>query len=86
MRAGTSLTIQMATGCSITVAFMNQYDRTLFRMLLTWVPGRRMDAVGDMGTSNVDFFASEHDLGLPMPFGDHSGVMRFQPTTPLTPS
>jgi hypothetical protein len=37
---------------------------------------------GDMGTSNVDFFASEHDLGLPMPFGDHSGVMRFQPTTP----
>ena len=37
---------------------------------------------GDMGTNNVDFFASEHDLGLPMPFGDHSGVMRFQPTTP----
>jgi hypothetical protein len=37
---------------------------------------------GDMGTSNVDFFGSEHDLGLPMPFGDHSGVMRFQPTTP----
>ena len=37
---------------------------------------------GDMGSSNVDFFASEHDLGLPMPFGDHSGVMRFQPTTP----
>jgi len=37
---------------------------------------------GDMGASNVDFFASEHDLGLPMPFGDHSGVMRFQPTTP----
>jgi predicted phosphodiesterase len=36
---------------------------------------------GDMG-SNVDFFATEHDLGLPMPFGDHSGVMRFQPTTP----
>jgi hypothetical protein len=36
---------------------------------------------GDMGTNNVDFFASEHDLGLPMPFGDHSGVMRFQPTT-----
>lgn len=37
---------------------------------------------GDMGTANVDFFASEHDLGLPMPFGDRSGVMRFQPTTP----
>lgn len=37
---------------------------------------------GDMGTNNVDFFATEHDLGLPMPFGDHSGVMRFQPTTP----
>jgi hypothetical protein len=37
---------------------------------------------GDTGTNNVDFFASEHDLGLPMPFGDHSGVMRFQPTTP----
>ena len=37
---------------------------------------------GDMGTNNVDFFTSEHDLGLPMPFGDHSGVMRFQPTTP----
>ena len=35
-----------------------------------------------MGTNNVDYFASEHDLGLPMPFGDHSGVMRFQPTTP----
>ncbi|MBL9162048.1 MAG: metallophosphoesterase [Planctomycetaceae bacterium] len=37
---------------------------------------------GDMGNANVDFFASEHDLGLPMPFGDRSGVMRFQPTTP----
>ena len=37
---------------------------------------------GDMGTANVDFFASEHDLGLSMPFGDRSGVMRFQPTTP----
>src|ERR1044071_5579972 len=37
---------------------------------------------GDMGTANVDFFASEHDLGLPMPFGDRSGVMRFQATTP----
>lgn len=37
---------------------------------------------GDMGSNNVDFFGSEHDLGLPMPFGDHSGVMRFQPTTP----
>lgn len=37
---------------------------------------------GDTGTNNVDFFASEHDLGLPMPFGDHSGLMRFQPTTP----
>jgi hypothetical protein len=37
---------------------------------------------GDMETNNVDFFASEHDLGLPMPFGDHSGVMRFQSTTP----
>jgi predicted phosphodiesterase len=37
---------------------------------------------GDMGTNNARFFASEHDLGLPMPFGDHSGVMRFQPTTP----
>ena len=36
----------------------------------------------DTGTNNVDFFSSEHDLGLPMPFGDHSGVMRFQPTTP----
>ena len=37
---------------------------------------------GNMGTNNVDYFASEHDLGLPMPFGNHSGVMRFQPTTP----
>ncbi len=37
---------------------------------------------GDMGTNNVDFFASEQDLGLAMPFGDNSGVMRFQPTTP----
>lgn len=37
---------------------------------------------GDMGTDNVDFFSSEHDLGLPMPFGDNTGVMRFQPTTP----
>lgn len=37
---------------------------------------------GDMGTNNVDFFGSEHELGLAMPFGDHSGVMRFQPTTP----
>jgi hypothetical protein len=37
---------------------------------------------GTMGTNNVAFFASEHDLGLPMPFGDHSGVMRFQATTP----
>lgn len=37
---------------------------------------------GDMGTNNVSFFASEHDLGLPMPFGDNSGMMRFQPTTP----
>ena len=37
---------------------------------------------GDMGTNNVSFFASEHDLGLPMPFGDHSGVMRFEPTSP----
>ncbi|RIK75645.1 MAG: hypothetical protein DCC67_14980 [Planctomycetota bacterium] len=37
---------------------------------------------GDMGATGVKFFASEHDLGLPMPFGDHSGVMRFQPTTP----
>jgi hypothetical protein len=37
---------------------------------------------GDMGTNNVDFFATEHQLGLPMPFGDHSGVMRFQPTSP----
>lgn len=36
---------------------------------------------GDMGTNNVDFFATEHDLGLSMPFGDNSGVMRFQPTT-----
>ena len=41
-----------------------------------------MSYLGDMGTANVDFFASEHDLGLPMPFGDRSGVMRFQPTTP----
>jgi hypothetical protein len=37
---------------------------------------------GDMGTANVDFFASEHLLGLPMPFGDDSGVMRFEATTP----
>src|SRR3990170_5076208 len=37
---------------------------------------------GDMGTNNVTFFASEHDLGLTMPFGDNSGVMRFRPTTP----
>lgn len=37
---------------------------------------------GDTGTNNVNFFASEHDLGLPMPFGDNSGLMRFQPTTP----
>lgn len=36
---------------------------------------------GDMGTSNADFFASEHDLGLPMPFGDNTGVMRFQTPT-----
>lgn len=35
---------------------------------------------GDMATNNVTFFASEHDLGLPMPYGDHSGVMRFKPT------
>jgi len=37
---------------------------------------------GDMGTNNVSFFATEHDLGLPMPFGDNSGVMRFESTTP----
>ncbi len=36
---------------------------------------------GDMG-ANVDFFSSEHDLGLPMPFGDNGGVMRFAATTP----
>jgi hypothetical protein len=41
-----------------------------------------MNFRGDMGTNNVDFFATEHDLGLPMPFGDHSGVMRFGPTSP----
>jgi hypothetical protein len=37
---------------------------------------------GEMGSNNVSFYATEHDLGLPMPFGDNSGVMRFQPTTP----
>ena len=37
---------------------------------------------GDMESNNVDFYASEHDLGLPMPFGDNTGVMRFQPTSP----
>lgn len=41
-----------------------------------------MNYRGDMGTNNVDYYASEHDLGLPMPFGDHSGVMRFQSTSP----
>ena len=37
---------------------------------------------GDMGTSNVGFHDSEHDLGLPMPFGDNSGVMQFSAVTP----
>jgi len=36
---------------------------------------------GDMGTNNASFFASEHDLGLPMPFGDNTGVMRFEATS-----
>jgi hypothetical protein len=33
-------------------------------------------------SSIVKFYGSEHDLGLPMPFGDNSGLMRIQPTAP----
>lgn len=40
-----------------------------------------MNFRGDMGT-RVSFVADEHDLGLPMPFGDHSGVLSFPATTP----
>ncbi len=36
---------------------------------------------GDMST-NVDFFPSEYDVGLPMPFGDNSGLMRFGSSDP----
>lgn len=30
----------------------------------------------------ADFYGSEHELGLPMPFGDNSGLMRIQSTAP----
>lgn len=36
---------------------------------------------GDMGLQSR-FFASEHDLGFPAPFGDHGGVLSFGSTTP----
>ncbi|MCF6288421.1 MAG: metallophosphoesterase [Proteobacteria bacterium] len=36
---------------------------------------------GNMLT-NVQFFASEHIIGLPMPFGDNSGLIQFGATDP----
>lgn len=33
-------------------------------------------------SSIVSFFGSEHELGLPMPFGDNSGLMRIPSTSP----
>jgi Concanavalin A-like lectin/glucanases superfamily/Calcineurin-like phosphoesterase len=36
---------------------------------------------GNMG-SQVTFSSTEHDVGLPMPFGDHGGIMAFPATAP----